>query len=118
MSNTSTKEKCFMVAFGAEHKLGRDDFKMTSLMHPILFNSANKNWIVPDIENEKITAEKTNIPNVFFVTGNISETALSKFYQEKIKTALSYRECSKEYKKEQVSLFVKEVEDSKDAFQL
>ena len=115
MSNTSTQKKCFMVAFGAEHKSGRDDFNLTSLMHPILFDSVTKNWIVPYIENENITAEKTNIPNVFFVNGNISENELNKFYREKIETVLSDKEYVNEYTKEQVSLYVKEVSDDKDA---
>ena len=115
ISNTNTNKKCFIVAFGAEHKSGRDDFEMTSLMHPILFNSETENWIAPYIENENIIAEKTNIPNVFFVKGNISENELSKFYREKIETVLSDKEYINEYKKEQVSLYVKEVSDDKDA---
>ena len=57
----------------------------------------------------------TNIPNVFFVKGNISENELSKFYRKKIETVLSDKEYSNEYKKEQVSLYVKEVSDDIDA---
>lgn len=57
----------------------------------------------------------TNIPNVFFVKGNISENELSKFYRKKIETVLSDKEHNKEYIRKNVFLYVKEVSDDKDA---
>lgn len=109
MSNTTPKEKCFMVAFGVEHLAGRDDFNKTSLLHPSLFDSSEEKWMCPP--NTKTTS--SNIPNVFFVQGDTSETELIIFYREKIEVALS--DCSKEYIRKNVSLYVKEVSDDIDA---
>ena len=109
MGDSNTNKKCFIVAFGVEHLAGRDDFNKNSLLHPSLFDSSEEKWMCPP--NTKTT--NTNIQNVFFVQGDTSETELSIFYRERIEVALS--DCSKEYIRKNVSLYVKEVSDDKDA---
>ncbi len=111
MSDTNAKEKCFIVAFGAEHKTGIYCSEIAKKIYNILSPSAPNVWICPP--NTK--AIPTNIPNVFFVKGDTSETELSIFYREKIEIALS--DCSKEYIRENVSLYIKEVSDDKNAMQ-
>ena len=111
MSNTSTQKKCFMIAFGENELAGGAERRITSTIHRNLCPPTTNKWICPP--NTETTS--TNISNVFFVEGDISEIKLSNFYREIIKPIVREEQSTN---RERVYFYIKEVEDSEDSFQL
>lgn len=103
-NNVNAEEKCFIVAFGAEHKTGIYCSEIAQKIYNTLFSATYKAWLCP--KNTK--AIPTEIPNVFFVKGDTSEIKLSKFYWDQIEPLLI---ANSNTKKEHVDFYVKEVED-------
>ncbi|MCI7486482.1 MAG: hypothetical protein MSB80_03235 [Alphaproteobacteria bacterium] len=103
-NNVNAEEKCFIVAFGAEHDAGIYCSEIAQKIYNILSPIAYNVWLCP--KNTKVIP--TKIPNVFFVKGYTSEIKLSKFYRDKIEPLLI---ANSNTKKEHVDFYVKEVED-------
>lgn len=115
MNNTNTDEKCFMVAFGENELAGKAERKITSVIYrnlcPPTSDSDKGEWVHP----AGTSTRNTNLSNVFFVKGKISEIKLSNFYREIVEPIVK---DELNINKGQVYFYIKEVEDDEVSFQI